>query len=152
MPAPTKAEIIAALEVFKTDPNSTAELVAITKNYLPVVLADVTAVLGQADADITLVDISEVIGWLQKHWRELNSTQRDAAKSRLVELRVSVTSIAPVKDYLTQIMRRYIDIGDDNDTVLDRLSVVLALPAEDVDVTEFQHLMERAKAVWDELL
>ena len=62
-------------------------------------------------------------------------------------LRTSPTASDDVKAFLKQAMRRFKDIGDDDTTVLDRLAVVIALPADQVDPDELEQLLARAQEI-----
>lgn len=151
MPRPTKAEIIAALDKFAADPLASDTLSNVVDKHLGDSLSRVNSYLGQADAGITLGGIQKALKWIKDNFDQLKAAQKTAARTRLQELRVSATTVPEVKKYLAHAMRRYASLGDDDDTALARLQVLMAKDAADVDAVEFQHLMDRAKAVWEDL-
>lgn len=143
----TKAEIEAGLDAFASEP----ALAKLVRHYRPDTISTINALMSVPDDEISVDDIGRAVSWLKGNWADLNSTQRTKVKTRFRALRNSTTASDGVKAYIEQAVRRFKNIGDDDATVLARLEVVLTLPAAQVDPTELQHLMDRAKAVWDTL-
>jgi len=151
MLTPTKTEINAALAKFAADPLASADLQAIVSRERGDSIARITTFLSQPNAEIGVKGIGKVVVWLKGNWDQLDAAQKSAARIRLQALRTSGTAREEVKEYLNQVMRRYANIGDDDNTALARLGVILAMDAKDVDAEEFQHLMNRARAIWETL-
>ena len=145
MPAPTKAEVRTAMQRFKTHPN----LEPLARRHIGNTLDKIQTALTKPDAEVQAKHVARAVSWLRTHWDELTKPQKAAIRARLAALRTSATASDDVKAFLSQAMRRFQNIGDDDTTVLDRLAVVIALPADQVDPDELEQLLNRAKAFWD---
>lgn len=141
----TKTEIKVALEKFAADPLADEALTSVAYKYLGDSLSRITSYLRQPNAEIEVKDLGRIVVWLKSNWEGLDSTQKTRARNRLQALRTGGTD--GVRAYLDQVMRRYASIGDDVGTAMNRLGVILALRAKDVDAQELQDLLNRASAV-----
>jgi len=145
MPALTKAEVRTAMQRFKSHP----DLEPLATRHLGNTLDKIQAALTKPDAAVKPQHVARAVSWLRQHWQELTKPQRTAIRARLQELRTSTQADPQIAAFLAQAMRRFKTIGDSDETAMDRLKVVLALPAKDVDRDELEQLLGRAQEFWD---
>lgn len=146
---PTQTEIAAGVDKFASDPSSSPNLKAVAVRRQKNSITKINAVLGQSDSSVTTKEIGMLISWLRGNWETLTTGQKTSTRDRLSNLRSSNTADENVKRYLTQALRRFANLGDDDDTILKRLKVVLDGDAANVDADEFQQLLERADAFFN---
>ncbi len=141
MPRPTEAEIIAAMETFAPEP----KLKRIAERRKGDNYPRINGVLNQPPAAIEVEELSTAVVWLVDNWEGLSTGERNATRARLQVLRVSVPASDAVNQYLHLMMSRHENIGDDLDTAMTRLGVVLALAAGAVDPDELDVLLKRER-------
>ncbi len=141
MPRPTEAEIIAAMETFAPEP----KLKRIAERRKGDNYPRINGVLNQPPANIEVDKLIAGVVWLVANWIDLTTGEKNATRARLQALRTSVPASDAVNQYLNIMLTRHENIGDDLDTAMDRLGVVIAMDKEDVDPDELDVLLKRER-------